>query len=58
MFGHEPIPAEEGTASADRRSFKTQVEGRMAIFEFIEGFYNPRRRHSLIGYLSPITFER
>ena len=42
----------------DRRSFKTQVEARMAIFEFIEGFYNPRRRHSSIGYLSPITFER
>jgi len=40
----------------DRRSFKTQVEARMAIFEFIEGFYNPRRRHSSIGYLSPITF--
>jgi putative transposase len=40
----------------DRRSFKTQVEARMAIFKFIEGFYNPRRRHSSIGYLSPITF--
>jgi hypothetical protein len=42
----------------DRRSFKTQAEARMAIFEFIEGFYNPRRRPSSIGYLSPITFER
>jgi hypothetical protein len=42
----------------DRRSFKTQVEARMAIFEFIEGFYNPRRRHSSIGYRSPIVFER
>ena len=42
----------------DRRSFKTQAEARMAIFEFIEGFYNPRRRHSSIGYLSPIAFER
>jgi hypothetical protein len=42
----------------DRRSFKTQTEARMAIFKFIEGFYNPRRRHSSIGYLSPIAFER
>jgi hypothetical protein len=28
------------------------------VFDFIEGFYNPRRRHSSIGYLSPIDFER
>jgi putative transposase len=37
----------------DRHHFKTQIEARMAIFEFIEGWYNPRRRHSAIGYLSP-----
>ena len=42
----------------NRRSFKSQVEARMAIFEFIEGWYNPRRRHSAINYLSPIDFER
>jgi len=41
----------------DRRHFKTQIEARMAIFEFIEGWYNPRRRHSAIGYLSPIDYE-
>jgi putative transposase len=42
----------------DRRPFKTHAEARMAVFEFIEGFYNPRRRHSSLGYLSPIKFER
>ncbi len=42
----------------DRRRFKTQAEARIAVFEFIEGFYNPRRRHSSIGFLSPIEFER
>ena len=42
----------------DRRNFRTQVEARMAIFEFIEGWYNPRRRHSSLGYLSPVEFER
>jgi hypothetical protein len=42
----------------DRRRFKTHAEARTAVFEFIEGFYNPRRRHSSLGYLSPITFER
>jgi hypothetical protein len=34
----------------DRRRFKTQSEARMAVFEFIEGFYNPRRRHSSLDY--------
>ena len=42
----------------DRCRFKTQAEARSAVFEFIEGFYNPRRRHSSIGYLSPIDYER
>jgi putative transposase len=42
----------------DRRRFKTQAEARTAVFEFIEGFYNPRRRHSSIGHLSPIDYER
>src|SRR5208282_1582018 len=42
----------------DRRRFKTQAEARMAVFEFIEGFYNPRRRHSSLGYMSPVEFER
>jgi putative transposase len=42
----------------ERRQFRTQVEARMAIFEFLEGWYNPHRRHSALGYLSPIEFER
>jgi putative transposase len=42
----------------DRCRFKTQVEARNATFAFIEGFYNRRRRHSSIGYLSPIDYER
>jgi putative transposase len=42
----------------DRQRFKTQVEARLAVFEFIEGFYNASRRHSALGYLSPIQYER
>ena len=42
----------------DRRRFRTQAEARMAVFEFLEGWYNPRRRHSPLGYLSPAEFER
>ena len=41
----------------DRRRFKTQAEARMATFAFIEGFYNPRRRHSALGMVSPMAFE-
>jgi putative transposase len=41
-----------------RHRFKTQVEARNATFAFIEGFYNRRRRHSSIEYLSPIDYER
>jgi putative transposase len=42
----------------DRHRFQTQAEARMAIFDFIEGWYNPHRRHSALGYLSPLTYER
>jgi putative transposase len=41
----------------DRRRFKTQIEARIAISEFIEGWYNPHRRHSALDYLSPINYE-
>ena len=42
----------------DRSKFQTKAEARMAIFEFIEGWYNPARRHSALGYQSPIAYER
>ncbi len=42
----------------DRHRFKTQVEARMAIFDFIEGWYNPHRRHSALGYRSPLEYEQ
>lgn len=42
----------------DRHRFPTQVEARMAVFQFIEGWYNPHRLHSGLRYLSPINFER
>lgn len=42
----------------DRRSFRTPAEARPAIFEYIESWYNLRRRHSALDYLSPAEFER
>jgi putative transposase len=41
----------------DRRLFSSQAEARMAVFAFIEGFYNPTGRHSALAYLSPIEYE-
>jgi transposase InsO family protein len=40
-----------------RRRFATRAEAREAIFDFIETFYNSHRRHSTLGYLSPMEFE-
>jgi putative transposase len=40
------------------RRLKNQVGARMTVFEFIEGWYNSRRGHSALDYLSPINYER
>ena len=42
----------------DRSTFRTHDEARDAIFHFIEGFYNTHRRHSALGYHSPVQFEK
>lgn len=42
----------------DRRHFRTQTEAKLGIFRFIEGWYNPHRRHSALGQRSPISYER
>ena len=41
----------------DRRSWKAFAQARMEIFTWIEGWYNPRRRHSALGHKSPVNFE-
>jgi putative transposase len=41
-----------------RSRWRTRSEARMAVFDYIEGFYNPRRRHSALAYLSPAEYER
>jgi putative transposase len=46
------------TELIDRSSWRTRAEARLAVFDYIEAFYNPQRRHSALGYLSPGEFER
>ena len=41
-----------------RRSWPTRRSAEDAVFEYINGFYNPRRRHSTLGWKSPLAFER
>ena len=40
-----------------RQTFRTRQEARLAIFKYIETFYNRQRRHSYLGYVSPVEFE-
>src|SRR4051812_42369531 len=41
----------------DRRSWQTKTEARLALFTYIEGWYNLRRRHSALGQIAPAKFE-
>ena len=42
----------------ERKTYRTRDQAKADVFDYIERFYNPRRRHSTIGYLSPMEFER
>jgi transposase InsO family protein len=46
------------TELINRQRFQTRQEAHSAIFAYMEGFYNRRRRHSTLDYLSPVEFER
>lgn len=41
----------------DRSAFQNRADAQLAVFDYIEGWYNPHRRHSALGLLSPINFE-
>jgi putative transposase len=46
------------TERTERKTYRTRNEARADVFDYIERFYNATRRHSTIGYLSPVEFER
>lgn len=45
------------TERTARKSYRTRDEAKADVFDYVERWYNPRRRHSTLGYLSPIAFE-
>ena len=45
------------TERTARRNYVTRDEARADVFDYIERFYNPRRRHSTLGQVSPNQFE-
>ena len=46
------------TERTARKKYRSRSEAKADVFDYIERFYNPKRRHSTLGYLSPIAFER
>lgn len=46
------------TERTEGKTYRTREEARADTFDYIERFYNTIRRHSTIGYLSPVEFER
>ena len=46
------------TERVHHRIYATRADARRDLFQYIEGFYNRRRRHSALGYLAPEAYER
>jgi putative transposase len=46
------------TERTGRKTYRTRDEARADVFDYIERFYNLKRRHSTIGFVSPMEFER
>ena len=46
------------TERLHRRTYQSRDEVRADVFDYIERFYNPRRRHSTLGYVSPMDYEK
>jgi transposase InsO family protein len=60
-YDNAPMESFFATLKTERvyhRSYRTRAEAKTDLFAYIEGFYNRQRRHSALGYLSPVEFEQ
>ena len=60
-YDNAPMESFFGTLKSERvhqRRYRTREEARQDVFHYIEIFYNRKRRHSAIGYVSPAQFEQ
>jgi putative transposase len=60
-YDNAPMESFFGTLKSERVHhlvYRAHAEARTDLFQYIEGFYNPRRRHSSLGYLSPADYEK
>ena len=57
IWGEESFFSSLKTERTARKTYRTRDEAKADVFDYLERFYNPRRRHSTIGYLSPVEFE-
>lgn len=60
-YDNAPMESFFATLKAERvyhRHYRTRVEAKTDLFAYIEGFYNRQRRHSALGYLSPVQYEQ
>jgi transposase InsO family protein len=53
-----PVRSPKNPSLVHTRTWPTRQAARTAIYEYLEVFYNRRRRHSALGYLSPTEYER
>ncbi len=56
--GHGKLLLSLKTERIGRKTYRTRNQAKADVFDYIERFYNPTRRHSTLGYLSPMDFER
>ena len=52
------VPGECRSTNSPVGRYRTRDEARSDIFDYIERFYNPQRRHSTLDYVSPVTYEQ